>query len=138
MLKSTIKKHREKILYLVFGVATTLVNWIVYTILLFFLSLAVSNAIAWVTSVIFAFFVNKKYVFESVTTSVKATLKEGFLFLNARIFSGIIDVFGLPLLVYLGLNQSVFGIEGAMAKAVLSIIVIIANYFFSKFIIFKK
>jgi len=65
-------------------------------------------------------------------------IKEIFLFFGARIFSGIFEILGLPLLVYLGLNQKIYGIEGAVAKIIISVIVIVSNYFFSKFVIFKK
>lgn len=60
------------------------------------------------------------------------------MFLSARIFTRVIEIAGLPLLVYIGLDQEVFGIEGAVAKAILSVVVIILNYVFSKFAIFRK
>ena len=137
-IRSMVHKRREQILYLVFGVATTLVNWVVYTLSLLFFSLTVSNSIAWFFAVVFAFIVNKIYVFRSVGTSTKKTFKELSLFFYARIFSGIFEIAGLPLLVWIGLDQKIFGIEGAVAKIVISVIVIVLNYLFSKFVIFKK
>jgi len=131
-------KYKEQILYLLFGIATTLVNWIAYVLLLNVLNLEISNAIAWFIAIAFAFHVNKLYVFKSPYSSLKKTSKELFLFLGARVLSGFVDIFGLPLLVYIGVDQTVFGIEGAVAKVIISVVVIVLNYIFSKFVIFGK
>jgi len=138
MLRETALKYKEQLLYIIFGVATTLVNWIIYTLALLIFTLAVSNAIAWFLAVLFAFIVNKKYVFESKYVSVKQSLREVALFYGARIFSGFVEILGLPFLVFIGLNQEIFGIEGAVAKAIISVVVILMNYFFSKFVVFKR
>jgi len=137
-IKNLFFKYKELILYLIFGTATTLVNWIFYVLFLFVFSLTVSNAIAWFLAVLFAYVVNKKYVFESKYVSASQSIREISLFYAARILSGAIDILGLPLLIYIGVDQQVFGIEGAVAKAILTVIGIILNYIFSKFIIFKK
>jgi len=137
-IRSIYIKHQEKILYLFFGGATTLVNWVVYTLLLFVIPMAACQAVAWFVAVLFAFYVNKIYVFKMTKTGSAGLFRELLLFFGARVFSGVIEIGGLPLLVYIGLDQTIFGIEGALAKALLSVIVIILNYFFSKFIIFKR
>ena len=60
------KKHKEIILYLIFGVATTAVSFIVYSLLVTAgLDMTVSNGIAWLAAVTFAFVTNKLFVFES-------------------------------------------------------------------------
>ena len=59
-------------------------------------------------------------------------------FFAGRIFSGLVELFGLPLLMKLGLDQSIFGIEGFAAKLVVTVVVIILNYILSKFIAFRK
>ena len=133
-----ITKYKEQLLYILFGAATTLVNWLFYTVLLLIFPLTISNAIAWFISVLFAFVVNKLYVFERKGSSATETVKELLLFFLARIATGVIEIFGLPLLVYIGLDQEILGIEGAVAKIVTSVFVIVANYLFSKFIIFRK
>ena len=51
--------------------------------------------------------------------------------------TGVLELFGVPLLVAIGLNQPLFGAEGFVAKLVVSVIVVILNYVFSKLIIFK-
>ena len=60
------------------------------------------------------------------------------MFLGARIFSGIFEIGLFPVLLWMGLNQAIFGIEGMVAKVVISVLVIVLNYVFSKLLIFKK
>jgi len=145
-IKELIIKYRELITYVVFGVLTTLVNWAVYTVLVFALpdgmqesaKLTLSNAAAWVAGVLFAFITNKIWVFESKSFKPAVLIKELFSFVAARAATGVLEIFGVPLLVKIGLNQTVFGIDGAIAKAVVSVAVVILNYVFSKLIVFKK
>ena len=121
-----------------FGGATTFVNWAVYILSLLVFPLAVSNAIAWIVAVSFAFVVNKKYVFRSSDLSFKKVIAELSKFFAGRILTGILEIVGLPLLVYAGLNQTIFGIEGALAKIIIGVVVVVSNYLFSKFIVFRK
>ena len=135
------KKYKEIISYLFFGVLTTIVNYCVYALFTFLLTesisdvvlrATVSNIIAWVISVAFAYITNKLWVFN------KVVIYECGTFVLARLVSGVIDMFFLPLLISWGLNQEILGITGAWAKLITSVIVIILNYVFSKFIIFRK
>lgn len=137
-LKDLFNKYQEPILYIFFGGITTLINWVAYVLLLNAFSYGVSNGIAWVIAVIFAFIVNKIFVFKSKDTGFLVVLKEALMFLAARAFSGIVDILGLPLLVSIGLDQEIFGIEGALAKLAITVVVLIINYVFSKFAIFRK
>ncbi len=140
------KKYRELIAYLIFGVLTTLVNWLTYTLLVKISPpsvnaltwITVSNAAAWVAGVLFAFITNKIFVFESKSFAPATLAKEFVSFVASRAFTGVLEVFGVPLLVKLGLNQTVFGIEGMAAKLTVSVIVVILNYVFSKLIVFRK
>lgn len=147
-VKNLFKKYKEIIMYLVFGAATTVVNWIVYIICtrLFGLSvaelsngqIAVCNGIAWAVAVTFAFITNKLFVFESKSTEKSFLLVEAAKFYGSRIFSGIFEI-SLPSgLIAIGLNQSVFGVEGAIAKAITSVVVIVMNYVLSKLFVFRK
>ena len=124
-------------LYLVVGGATTVVNFVVYSFLVYFsiTGILVANAIAWCVAVLFAFFANKHFVFGS--HDYKDFLKEFYLFVLARGLSGVFEIFAPSGLIYLGLDTSFFGIEGFWAKFVVSVFVVIANYFFSKYLIFK-
>lgn len=142
------EKFKEIVLYLIFGVLTTLVNLGVFW--LFDLMLGknlylVSNIIAWIVAVVFAFVTNKPIVFKSYDWSIKTIAKEGSEFLGARIFSFGVEELGLWILVDLLKMKNIvwnifsFSISGTfIAKVVLAVIVVILNYFFSKFIIFAK
>lgn len=151
-LKSFVNKflNKEVILYIIFGVLTTLVNLVVFTIcnrafdgtnflnsdFLSFLFLGkpylLSNTIAWIVAVVFAFFTNKMFVFQSKSFEIKNLLKELASFLGARVFSLIVEQIGLFILIdKVLLNELV-------SKIILGIVVVILNYFFSKLFIFKK
>lgn len=130
---------KELISYGVFGVATTVVNWLVYSffVKVFSVNLNIANMIAWLIAVLFAFVVNKLFVFQSKSWRKDIAYKEFTLFIGARIFSGIFEILGLPFLLWLGIQQSLLGIEGLVAKIIVSVLVIVLNYIFSKFIIFN-
>ena len=138
-LVSFYKARREMIHYLFFGVATTFVNWLVYGMVmrLFAVSITVANVISWIVAVTFAFFTNKVWVFESRSWQLKRVAREAAAFLGARLSSGLVELAGVPLLVYLGLDQTILGIEGFAAKLLIGIVVIILNYVLSKLIVFK-
>ena len=139
-MKTFLKNHKEIVMYIVFGVATTLVNWSIYAISvkILHLEMTISNLIAWVFAVIFAFITNKIFVFKSHNKNLKCVFFEFIKFIGSRFATGIIEIL-LPTFLYkLGLNQSFLGIDGFIAKATVSIVVIILNYVFSKIIVFKK
>ncbi|MBQ6707116.1 MAG: GtrA family protein [Clostridia bacterium] len=139
-MKGVWKKYREGILYLLFGGLTTLLNWLVYALLVTGLSVDITaaNAIAWVIAVLFAFVTNKRYVFRSEKTEKKALIREIGSFFAARVLSGMIEVVGPTLLMGIGLSQPLFGIPGFLAKLTVSVVVVLLNYLFSKWFIFKK
>ena len=135
-----IKKYKEIIMYLIFGVATTGVNWIIYIVLVNIIKadMTLANAIAWVGAVAFAYVTNKIYVFESHTTGVMETIREIIAFFGARVLSGIVEIVGPSLLFSLGMNQSILGVRGFAAKIVVSVVVVIMNYVLSKLLVFRK
>lgn len=144
-IKVLIKKYRELITYVIAGGMSTLVNWAAYTAAVKLTPLGdsltgitISNAIAWVVGVIFAYFINKLWVFESKSFKADVVVREFLEFVTARAITGVMEVFGVPLLIKIGLSQTIFGIKGAIAKLLVSVIVVILNYVFSKLIIFKK
>ena len=139
-MMSFIKKHKELILYIVFGVGTTLVNWVVYTILVsvFNAKITLSNLIAWILAIIFAFVTNKLFVFESKSWQPKIAFKEGASFLASRIFSGCIEVIGPTLLMMIGIKGDLFGIKGGVSKIIINIVVIVLNYVLSKLFVFRE
>ena len=142
--------NRETILYIIFGVATTVVNYIVFHLLYNVLwhqnhSLA-ANAAAFVAAVIFAFVVNKLFVFESRSWDAATLKREIPSFLGARIGSFGIEEAGLFL------AEKVFKLGGIIAitlggtafdwitvvKIALAFVVVALNYVFCKLFVFKK
>ncbi len=139
--------NKEMMMYIIMGVLATLVNWAAHAIFVNPISsliadeeiaLAVTTLIAWTIAVVFAFFTNKIWVFESKSWAPKVFWKEFIGFILARIFTGLFEIFGVPFLVYIGLDQEIFGIKAMASKVVVSIIVIVLNYVFSKLLVFKK
>ena len=135
-----LKKYKEIIMYLFFGVTTTLVNWVVYTPLVNVLDVnaTVANFAAWFVAVVYAYITNKLFVFESKSWKTNVIVKEIIAFFGARIASGVFEIFLPGILMALGLNQTFFGIEGGIAKIVVSVLVIVLNYIFSKLFVFRK
>lgn len=134
-------------LYLFFGILTTLVNIICYQIFGFVFgkdAYLLSNAISWVIAVAFAYITNKIWVFESKSWSVDVIKTEMPAFLSARVFSLVLEEIGLWLMIDILNLGSVsfkllsFTITGSLiAKLIMQVIVVISNYIFSKFLIFK-
>lgn len=131
---------KEIFSYIFFGVMTTVVNWVVYTALVkgAGAGITVSNTLAWIAAVIFAFVTNKLWVFESKSFKPSVVSREFVSFIASRAVTGALEIFGVPLLVKLGLDQKIFGIDGAISKIIVSVAVIILNYVFSKIIVFRK
>lgn len=129
-----IKKYKETILYLFFGILSTIVNISIYYIFtrIFTINETISNIIAWFFAVLFAFVTNKFFVFENKEKNLKHISKEFLLFFNCRLFSGFIDICLMWILIKL------LFINDIVAKITTNFIVIIINYIFSKMIIFKK
>ena len=122
---------KELISYLIFGVLTTIVNIVVYYVFNTWLQVnyLVSNAIAWIASVLFAYITNRKYVFESKNTSM---FNELVKFIGARLSTGIMDMILMWLLV------DVLSMNSMVSKIVVNVLVIVLNYVLSKVFVFKK
>lgn len=133
-MKELYQKHKEVILYLIFGVLTTLVNIGVYYIFndLMHIHYQVSTIIAWILSVLFAFVTNKFYVFESRNKSHKESMKEVFSFFVCRIVSLGFDMVSMFFFFEL------LKVPSMISKVIANVIVVIANYVFSKVFVFRK
>lgn len=133
-IKNLYIKYKEIINYLIFGVLTTIVNFVVYFIFARVIGLEeiLSNTIAWILSVLFAYITNKIYVFDSKNTSVIQIIKEVTSFVGCRILSGVIDVVLFAFLV------KTLNMNDLIVKFINQVIVTVMNYVFSKLIIFKK
>lgn len=154
-IKSIIKKliNKETVTYLVFGVLTTVVNFGVFKVFdMIFTSATetdltlVTNVIAWIAAVVFAYVTNKLFVFESKSWRPDVLRKEIPSFVGARLLSLGIEELGLLIFItWLGFDEFVleifpgFALGGKMlVKIALAVIVVVVNYIFSKFIIFGK
>ena len=130
-----IKKvfNKETILYIIFGVLTTVVDFVSFGFLFYQVGLneIVANTIAWIIAVIVAYVTNKLYVFEKDQHDVKTLLREIVSFVLARLFSLFITNLFLVFVKHVGMNMM-------LAKILISVVVVILNYFFSKLFIFKK
>jgi len=134
-IKNLYLKYREIINYLICGGLSTIVNFVSYYIFarVFKIDEVVSSSLSWVAAVIFAYIVNKIFVFESKTNGIKGLMKEFGSFIACRIISGITcDIGTFALMV------KVMHINDIVSKIVTQIMVIVLNYVFSKLIIFKK
>lgn len=129
-----IRKYYDVLVYLFFGVLTTLVNYIVYLpcFNLLGLSAVVSNLIAWVVAVGFAFVTNKPFVFRSHDWSAKTVIPELTKFVGTRVASGAAES------VILWITVDFLGWNGNIWKLVTSVLVVILNYIGSKLLVFRK
>lgn len=127
-------KYRDVLSYLVFGVLTTVVNYLVYLPVynLLGFSAAVSNMIAWVAAVAFAYLTNKPFVFKSHDWSAKTVLPELAKFVGCRIGSGAAET------AILFVTVDLLGWDGNLWKLLTSVLVVVLNYFASKFFVFNK
>lgn len=128
------KRLWEVFIYLFFGGLATVVNIVTYAMAfqLFHLSWPVSNAISWICSVLFAYVTNKVWVFQSKTGNFKELAWEFGKFVFARVVS-----FGMDMIcMYLFIDMLHTG--NLIAKIITQVVVVVANYVFSKVFIFKK
>ena len=150
-MKNGLKKlfSREVMTYLIFGVLTTLVNYAVFALLIWQYgdrATLIANAVAWVAAVAFAYVTNKLFVFESKSWAADVLKREIPAFVGARLLSFGLEELGLWIckdLLHAG-RWTLMEIGGKViggllvSKVVLSILVVILNYFFSKLLIFTK
>lgn len=133
-IKSLIQRYYDILAYLLFGGLTTLVNYLIYLPCynLLGLSAALSNVIAWVVAVAFAFITNKPFVFKSHDWSAAVVWPELTKFVSCRIGSGLLETAIIFVVVDM-LNWN-----GNVWKLITSILVVILNYFGSKLLVFRK
>ncbi len=165
-MKQIFQKYREVILYLVFGVLTTLVGLGTYLLVFaiaehgFGVSMDDKNSFAytavyiaaqliqWVAAVLTAFYTNRRWVFTEADHSKGSLWHQLVLFSGSRVATLILDMvatygfirlFALwitadnaPQLLFLTLDAEF------LAKIVVSVLVIVANYVLSKLIVFRK
>ncbi len=150
LIKKLIKiaTSKETILYVVFGLLTTLVNLVVFKIFDVRLGTSwylLSNSFAWIISVVFAYITNKTFVFEQNEWSLMVIKKEFPSFVSSRVATYVVEQIGLWFFVdLLTFGDKVFDfyiieLSGTItAKLILGVVVVVLNYVFSKFIVFRK
>ena len=133
-IRELIRKYSDVLVYLVFGVLTTVVNYLVYLpcFNLLHFSASVSNVIAWVVAVVFAYLTNKPFVFKSYDWSAKTVAPELTKFVGSRILSGAMET-GI---IFVTVDLLCW--NGNVMKLITSVLVVILNYVASKLLVFKK
>ena len=153
-IKKLFVKYKEILLYLVFGVLTTVVGYCAYHVVIrLFIGqfhsdsgepllwvTSAANVADWVCGVLFAFFTNRKFVF---TDSEKKPMGRQFIsFAASRVITLLLSLAIVPSLQWLLETLSyrpVFGIKAnTVAKLVSMVVVVVLNYVFSKIFVFKK
>ena len=165
-IKALLEKHKEIIMYLVFGVLTTFVGWAVYFGVMlvgrsvleipaevtsggeYFVLYTAAQVIQWVAAVLFAFFTNRKWVFTDADHAKGSAWKQLLRFAGSRVATFFMDLIVTYLLIH-ALHPFIdpdtapylLGIKldaELWAKIISSVLVIIANYFLSKLFVFQK
>lgn len=167
-LRVLFDKYREIIMYCIFGVMTTVVSWLVYSVcevafsglkitnpavvkfisqiieklgnntdVNTFVIMLLSGVISWIMAVSVAFVTNKLWVFDSKSWERSLVKTEALTFYGGRVFTGILEIVAVPALVSWGLNRVILGVDGLLAKIVVSVFIMVLNYILSKFISFK-
>ena len=133
-IKTIIRKYYHIVSYLVFGVLTTAVNYIVYLPCYNLLKFpaVISNMIAWVVAVAFAYSTNKPFVFKSFDWSIKTVIPELMKFIGTRVASGALES------VIILISVDVLGWNGNVWKLVTSVLVVVMNYIGSKLLVFRN
>ena len=121
-------------MYGIFGVLTTIENLVVYNLFYYKAGInnTISNIIAWILAVAFAYITNKLWVFDSKSWKMSVLRREVTAFVSCRLATGIMD------LVIMYICVDILGWHAMLMKLASNVLVIILNYIFSKLIIFKK
>ncbi|MGY3742685.1 GtrA family protein [Leuconostoc inhae] len=133
-LKNIFTKYQSFLLYVIFGVLTTIVNIIVFFVLYNMLHTGhnVAYVVAWFWAVLFAYLTNRVWVFHSTNTTTADIVKEIWQFYLARVLTGIIGYFILTF------GVDVLRQDANIWNIIQNIFVIFSNFVLSKLIIFKK
>ena len=134
MINKYFDKYREIISYLIVGGLTTVVSLVTYYSLTLTildptkeLELMSANVISWILSVLVAFILNRKYVFNS-TNEIKKELVD---FTVSRLLTLFLDVLSMFFLV------NIMAFNDKVCKLIVQVLVIFANYLLSKLLVFK-
>lgn len=125
-IRALMKQYREQWTYLVVGVCTTVINYIIYFALnglgVYYI---VSNVLAWTGAVAFAYFANGTWVYRSTS---RRGVREAAAFVASRLFSLGLETLLLLLMVELG------HVEQNLAKLLVAVVTVVVNYFTGKLV----
>ena len=129
-MKKIFWKYQDIIIYFIVGCLSTFVNLLSYAFYrLFIPSYLINIVLSWLTSLVFAFFMNRKYVFKSKNNKIK---QEFLSFTISRLLTLGMEILFMYLLVDL------IQVNDLIGKVIIQFLVFLANYLFGKFIVFKK
>ncbi|MBE6554216.1 MAG: GtrA family protein [Ruminococcaceae bacterium] len=140
-IKRLLVRFREQILYLIFGVMTTAVDWGVSFLLYFFWGAAIektvylvhaANTLAWAAAVVFAYVTNRIWVFQSKRRGCSAVAGEFLAFAGARVSTLLLQ----ELIVFVLFDLLLWNVY--LVKVIAAVFVVVANYFISKLLVFRK
>ena len=128
------RKYRQVLLYCVFGFLTFLVSVGTYAFCMRVLGIneLIANAISWVFAVLFAFFTNRRWVFDGKSEDARGLWAQMVSFFGGRLFTLAVEEAILAVFV------TWLGFDGVIVKVAAQVVVIVLNYFISKFWVFKK
>lgn len=123
---------REGVAYLVFGVLTTLIDYVISNALYYGVHIdsVPAQSVGWVAAVLFAFVTNKWWVFRSYTLKVREVWAEFVSFVLCRVATFLFNLAAIFVMV------DVLKMEFFICKLLISVVVVVLNYIFSKILIF--
>jgi putative flippase GtrA len=131
-LRPLVLRYQEIISYIVFGGLTTLVNLLIYFPLKMVIHYLAANVVAWVGSVLFAFFTNKAFVFQDSRWELRFLLPQAAAFAVARLLSLGLEE-GMLILLVTGM-----GLPSGAIKILAQVVVVLVNYVASKWLVFRN
>lgn len=134
LLKDLFERYKQLFFYGLFGGLTTLINLAAYYVFanLLFMPVVIATGIAWILSVLFAFFTNRIWVFESKADDHKSILKEMGLFFFSRLSTGVFDI------AFMYVAVDVFNADDMLSKIISNVFIIVFNFLLSKYLVFSK
>lgn len=126
--------HNSVIRYIFFGGLTTLVNLVTFFVVVTLLHVnrEIGNTVSVMAAILFAYFTNSRFVFDSGADSPRGRWGEFVKFVGARISTMVIEVGGVWFMA------EFLAVGDMVAKLIIQFVVLVLNYVFSKFLVFTK
>lgn len=130
-MKSKLFEKKEAFRFAFWGVVTTLANYFSFFLLQKVMAYQIANLISIIFTKVFVYYTNKRFVFRT-KTNWKGQIGEVLRYVIGRGFTGVVDFFGLIVLV------DVFGIDGRIGKMIMIAVIMPLNYILGRVFVFKK